>query len=114
FFQAEDGIRDLIVTGVQTCALPIFPMGKRRSSSPFLLRIRWLAVPKKCVAGASPLWSESRRVAGSSPFLIRSLGNAKCVKTVRCPAAKIDAPGHKPYRTRRMTMLDNLRTKLKA
>src|SRR2546428_9625201 len=25
FFQAEDGIRDLIVTGVQTCALPIWP-----------------------------------------------------------------------------------------
>src|SRR5438270_9190335 len=24
FFQAEDGIRDLTVTGVQTCALPIF------------------------------------------------------------------------------------------
>src|SRR2546428_14078765 len=23
FFQAEDGIRDLIVTGVQTCALPV-------------------------------------------------------------------------------------------
>src|SRR2546421_8416049 len=26
FFQAEDGIRDLIVTGVQTCALPICPL----------------------------------------------------------------------------------------
>src|SRR5206468_9883859 len=26
FFQAEDGIRDLIVTGVQTCALPIYNM----------------------------------------------------------------------------------------
>src|SRR5206468_9650602 len=25
FFQAEDGIRVLIVTGVQTCALPICP-----------------------------------------------------------------------------------------
>src|SRR5207247_7775048 len=25
FFQAEDGIRDPLVTGVQTCALPIFP-----------------------------------------------------------------------------------------
>src|SRR2546427_2787869 len=25
FFQAEDGIRDLTVTGVQTCALPITP-----------------------------------------------------------------------------------------
>src|SRR2546421_3149090 len=27
FFQAEDGIRDLIVTGVQTCALPIYLHG---------------------------------------------------------------------------------------
>src|SRR3989449_5155380 len=27
FFQAEDGIRDVAVTGVQTCALPIFPRG---------------------------------------------------------------------------------------
>src|SRR5437773_9491468 len=25
FFQAEDGIRDRDVTGVQTCALPIYP-----------------------------------------------------------------------------------------
>src|SRR2546429_6302394 len=25
FFQAEDGIRDVAVTGVQTCALPICP-----------------------------------------------------------------------------------------
>src|SRR2546430_11186933 len=27
FFQAEDGIRDLTVTGVQTCALPIYVLG---------------------------------------------------------------------------------------
>src|SRR2546425_7463493 len=26
FFQAEDGIRDKLVTGVQTCALPICPL----------------------------------------------------------------------------------------
>src|SRR5690606_40417137 len=26
FFQAEDGIRDFHVTGVQTCALPIYPI----------------------------------------------------------------------------------------
>src|SRR6266404_7261400 len=26
FFQAEDGIRDKLVTGVQTCALPICPV----------------------------------------------------------------------------------------
>src|SRR5256886_12865088 len=29
FFQAEDGIRDLTVTGVQTCALPISSNGLR-------------------------------------------------------------------------------------
>src|SRR5207245_8518314 len=29
FFQAEDGIRDATVTGVQTCALPIFDEGFR-------------------------------------------------------------------------------------
>src|SRR5690349_24874521 len=30
FFQAEDGIRDLYVTGVQTCALPISEEHARR------------------------------------------------------------------------------------
>src|SRR5216683_5712297 len=36
FFQAEDGIRDLIVTGVQTCALPICatPLKPQRPAAP--------------------------------------------------------------------------------
>src|SRR2546430_16324201 len=34
FFQAEDGIRDLTVTGVQTCALPI----SQASNRPQVLR----------------------------------------------------------------------------
>src|SRR3712207_4816552 len=33
FFQAEDGIRDIGVTGVQTCALPISPDRPRRGPS---------------------------------------------------------------------------------
>src|SRR5205085_3915094 len=40
FFQAEDGIRDLTVTGVQTCALPICC---RRTPS---LRESWKAIPR--------------------------------------------------------------------
>src|SRR5438552_8863892 len=32
FFQAEDGIRDDLVTGVQTCALPISPI---KTPNPF-------------------------------------------------------------------------------
>src|SRR2546421_2020779 len=37
FFQAEDGIRDLIVTGVQTCALPISREGRCSFSTPAIL-----------------------------------------------------------------------------
>src|SRR5205807_2771634 len=33
FFQAEDGIRDYKVTGVQTCALPISPASRHASAS---------------------------------------------------------------------------------
>src|SRR5690606_40651776 len=33
FFQAEDGIRDFHVTGVQTCALPISPPAGRAPSA---------------------------------------------------------------------------------
>src|SRR6476646_9680990 len=36
FFQAEDGIRDHCVTGVQTCALPIAELSARRSRSAVL------------------------------------------------------------------------------
>src|SRR2546430_10043016 len=32
FFQAEDGIRDLTVTGVQTCALPIWVLAEYKAS----------------------------------------------------------------------------------
>src|SRR2546430_10466076 len=42
FFQAEDGIRDLTVTGVQTCALPISPprAGELRARAVALLDLR--------------------------------------------------------------------------
>src|SRR5206468_7183013 len=57
FFQAEDGIRDLIVTGVQTCALPIsfisfnFPSG---------LVLYWLV--NNLLSMAQQWRSEERRV----------------------------------------------------
>src|SRR5699024_11977082 len=34
FFQAEDGIRDRNVTGVQTCALPIWLVEMKRGATP--------------------------------------------------------------------------------
>src|SRR3712207_7012391 len=45
FFQAEDGIRDIGVTGVQTCALPIFMTGGGGYSGAALLAADDLAVP---------------------------------------------------------------------
>src|SRR6266403_4584336 len=61
FFQAEDGIRDLYVTGVQTCALPISNASGGRSTA---------VISSPCArtvsrSGASPgrRWrSEERRV----------------------------------------------------
>src|SRR6266496_4178572 len=46
FFQAEDGIRDLYVTGVQTCALPIWALGSR----PYPVAIEARLVPERLVA----------------------------------------------------------------
>src|SRR5207249_7490634 len=45
FFQAEDGIRDRNVTGVQTCALPICLIKLLRSDS----RIRCLTEPTELI-----------------------------------------------------------------
>src|SRR5256886_3409639 len=58
FFQAEDGIRDLTVTGVQTCALPIWTYGAmslsgsklvhRRGFSPLVPDIHHVPFPRGC------------------------------------------------------------------
>src|SRR5437867_2416875 len=43
FLQAEDGIRDRTVTGVQTCALPIYPLS----------RVGCLPIVARCLARGS-------------------------------------------------------------
>src|SRR2546430_12827498 len=50
FFQAEDGIRDLTVTGVQTCALPIFTLLVDEDPSGECVR----PVPMAFIAGTEP------------------------------------------------------------
>src|SRR2546430_12765961 len=46
FFQAEDGIRDLTVTGVQTCALPISRKSHRCPAAPVSARRRKCPAPR--------------------------------------------------------------------
>src|SRR5205823_9078305 len=44
-FQAEDGIRDKLVTGVQTCALPICSISISVHRESYLELMRWLLAP---------------------------------------------------------------------
>src|SRR5689334_24212995 len=66
FFQAEDGIRDGTVTGVQTCALPIFrrferPGVTQGGASP-RSRQRSAHSPDRSRVGACPLRADRPRL----------------------------------------------------
>src|SRR5687768_18064267 len=62
FFQAEDGIRDVAVTGVQTCALPIWSLRRpgsaltrpARRCSMSTPRRTWTAFERRGRAAMSP------------------------------------------------------------
>src|SRR5256885_13041371 len=69
FFQAEDGIRDYKVTGVQTCALPIS----------FLLIQRTLAKSRRCLAHAG-LATSSLGTATFAVSIARTIKSHKCTK----------------------------------
>src|SRR3989337_2799930 len=56
-FQAEDGIRDATVTGVQTCALPILTPARSMPTS----------VPPACWTGRNP---GGARFRGAVPYLL--------------------------------------------
>src|SRR3712207_8176985 len=74
FFQAEDGIRDIGVTGVQTCALPIYEKGIRENPRALRLHsylgyIRW---QQGRFAEAAEAYSAGARVPGAPPWMSRS------------------------------------------
>src|SRR5207245_7697379 len=70
FFQAEDGIRDATVTGVQTCALPIsFKQTVQRTisepasaSSTVCLNVDAMSAVSVLVMDCTTMRSEERRV----------------------------------------------------
>src|SRR2546428_4691931 len=69
FFQAEDGIRDLIVTGVQTCALPIYVTDADQEFQP----IEWpRAEPARADAYGTPRKPNRRSEEHTSELQSRS------------------------------------------
>src|SRR2546421_9456567 len=63
FFQAEDGIRDLIVTGVQTCALPISMVSVSRPGISMCL-----ACSRSPWRSFVSCWRSSRETSGVGPL----------------------------------------------
>src|SRR5687767_15361084 len=81
FFQAEDGIRDKLVTGVQTCALPI------SHGSPTVRR------PEPSIS----IWS---MIAGDTSLIGQSLGST---------STSCSTPTRRPSSTRRCSRSEERR-----
>src|SRR5256885_12099253 len=88
FFQAEDGIRDYKVTGVQTCALPIFPLGTHTITLGFTRnRCRSMIVFRKkrsifSVTSKSAITPSLRGRTARIPSGVRQIGRASCRERV--------------------------------
>src|SRR5690349_22765695 len=65
FFQAEDGIRDLYVTGVQTCALPIW-RGRAQSTDRLATNLPALDLEDMSEPSADLLFERARAVEGAA------------------------------------------------
>src|SRR5690606_40368982 len=77
FFQAEDGIRDFHVTGVQTCALPISREAAESTGDPRLmaaidLRAGRLALERGRLREAQEALTHARRLFRGSSDAFRS------------------------------------------
>src|SRR5437879_7277651 len=74
FYQAEDGIRDTSVTGVQTCALPISSRRRSRQNAPDRSRRRrpGAATSPRCCRKEVP---RRRRDRGAPRSEERRVGN---------------------------------------
>src|SRR2546429_7638896 len=79
FFQAEDGIRDVAVTGVQTCALPICPLrqvGQDGAETPPRIRVALVDILADLAERAGP--------AGGTAVVVGhgKIGRASCRERV--------------------------------
>src|SRR5690606_40349706 len=85
FFQAEDGIRDFHVTGVQTCALPILSLAVRSSRGTTVQRASGstsVTCAGSPTASGRP-WSATRPIAAGAADIVRAT-SAQPKSRARC------------------------------
>src|SRR2546428_10430636 len=95
FFQAEDGIRDLIVTGVQTCALPISDRDVRRLLAEYLPSVEFALFKKLRDAIESGRWGVGRFRLGRA--LASRLRPYRRVARPRATPARGPPPGREAW-----------------
>src|SRR2546422_3085735 len=83
FFQAEDGIRDVAVTGVQTCALPIWSMQPTRDVLEAVIQRAEREADHLDVAGVGRILTELDRLDEEFLQEVRQIGRASCRKECR-------------------------------
>src|SRR5437868_15545134 len=81
FFQAEDGIRDRNVTGVQTCALPIFRAAASLVGGTLRHGQAVVVQPAKIPARIRAIQNHNREVEEIGPGA-RKIGRASCRERV--------------------------------
>src|SRR2546425_5217189 len=77
FFQAEDGIRDKLVTGVQTCALPISKRDRRNSGGA-------ASPPSTSFATSSPTAGPCLKPCPEPPPTSQTFVAAGCWSMMKC------------------------------
>src|SRR2546422_6628406 len=130
FFQAEDGIRDVAVTGVQTCALPISELLDgpllQRSLSPDRTRRHDVVhipgrEPKACQVGrrrygVSQVLSREGAVVDETTPMLRTHFALECGVLQRLAAKRsgsiLMSPSRPTERSRRRSLGSPVRTKI--
>src|SRR5207302_2067909 len=94
FFQAEDGIRDFHVTGVQTCALPIFALTwlttvmLRFAEGRGWISEHWVEIP--IVALAAACFAAAQALGGSGFIACFRSEERRVGKECRCWGSAYD------------------------
>src|SRR5205807_5115818 len=96
FFQAEDGIRDYKVTGVQTCALPIYNFRGDTFVAPGSSRVPAEKIRLQVSVSESCELMSRLLIATSNPGKLRDFAGAASPHGIRSEERRVGKEGRSP------------------